>query len=56
MSKTPQLVDDDIREAVASAIQFGVTVAEFRRLAAIHWDAELAEKRRYDQTEWQKNK
>lgn len=54
MSRTPTLVDDDIREAVSSAIQFGVTVEEFRKLAAQHWDAELEEKRRHDAAQWDK--
>jgi hypothetical protein len=54
MSRVPQLVDDEIREAVSSAILFGVTVDEFRKIAAQHWDAELEEKRRYDAKQWEK--
>lgn len=53
-SHVPDLVSNDIHEAVRSAIQFGCSAAEFKRIAAEHWDAELADKRRRDHEEFSK--
>lgn len=44
----PPLVERDIAEAVRSAIQFGCSAKEFRRLAAEAWDEELRLKRERD--------
>lgn len=44
----PPLVHRDIAEAVRSAIQFGCSSQEFKRIAAEHWDEELRLKRDRD--------
>lgn len=44
----PQLVYRDIGEAVRSAIQFGCSAQEFKRIAAEQWDEELCLKRKRD--------
>lgn len=44
----PNLVIDAIRDAVSSAIQFGVDAKEFKRLVAQAWGEELREKRERD--------
>jgi hypothetical protein len=53
-SDAPALVHRDIREAVDSAIQFGVSAADFKALAAIYWDSALADKRKRDAEEFSK--
>nr|WP_294525654.1 hypothetical protein [uncultured Rhodopila sp.] len=46
--KIPEIVHRDLREAVESAILFGVSAREFMVEVAQHWDDALAEKRRFD--------
>jgi len=44
----PSLLYDDIRRAVESAIQFGVSADDFRKFAAQAWYEELTRKRDAD--------
>lgn len=47
----PNVVHNAIADAVSSAIQFGVSAADFKRLIALLWDDELCQKRKRDAVE-----
>ena len=48
MDTFPNIVVDGIGEAVRTAIQFGVSAADFKRLVITLWDDELRLKRERD--------
>jgi len=50
----PGVVERDIDEAVRSAIQFGVSAADFKACVVSHWAYELEEKRKRDLQELRK--
>lgn len=52
--RIPTLLYGDIAEAVDTAILFGVSATDFKRLVAEHWDAVLAQKRKRDAEEFSK--
>lgn len=50
----PPIVERDLYNAIDSAILFGVSVDDFKRLAAQLWDDKLIEKRKHDALDWSK--
>lgn len=47
-NNTPNIVVEAVADAVNSAIQFGVSADDFKRLVAMLWDDELFQKRKHD--------
>jgi len=49
---TRTIIERELHTVINSAVEYGVTVQEFRKLARQMWDDELIEKRRYDERAW----
>lgn len=52
--EVPNLVVDEIADAISSAIQFGVSAQDFKKLVVQLWDDELRRKRERDVAELSK--
>lgn len=52
--ETPSFIVDDVYRLVENAIRYGVSVADFKRVAAQAWDDALREKREGDAREFDK--